>query len=165
MLRDDVRKLINVVKEQRLSVSPQQLKGISNVLKTQMKNDVGALHKYLEKLLNKEKTYFEHWETKKTKELIEQMEDATTAIHDYQRYSGKAIAMLLSNAAIALWIIAGVAVIGISLTAFAVYAFNVIKMGDYRTLKGICVLILSLSGFGFVGWLVAKLMINLRYWR
>lgn len=130
-----------------------------------MTNDVDALHKHLDKLLNAEKSYFERWENRKTKELIEQMEDATSAIHDYQRYSGKAITVLLSNFAIAVWIIAGVAVIGISLTAFATYAYHVVKLGDYRTLKGICVLILSLSSFGFVGWLVAKLMVNLRYWR
>ena len=153
------------MKEQRLSVSPQQLKGISNVLKTQMKNDVGTLHKHLDKLLNKEKTYFEHWENRKVKELIEQMEDATSAIHDYQRFTGKAITTLLSNIAIVIWIIAGVAIIGVGITAFATYAFNVIKLGDWKTLKGICVLILSLSSFGFVGWLVGRLLNNLRYWQ
>ena len=164
-LRDDIRLMIDAVKENRLYLPKDQLDGLTNTLKHQVAKDVNTLHKHLNKLMKNEKSYYEQWENDKTKEIIEQMENVTKSIHDYQRLSGKAIAVLLGNVALVIWIIAGAAVAGVSITAYATYAFNVIKVGDWQTLKGICILLLSFSGFGFVGWLVGKLLSKLRYWK
>jgi len=163
-LRYDIRLMIDAVKENRLYLPKDQLDGLTETLKYQVTKDVNALHKHLKKKMKEEKSYYEQWDAKKTKEVIEQMKDATRSIRDYQRLSGKAIAVLLANITLVVWIIAGVVIAGIGITAFATYAFNIIKLGDWQTLKGICILLLSLSSLGFTGWLIAKLLKNFGYW-